>query len=434
MATFYSSQTRVDFYKGLIVPTPKTPGHMLSERMGHEPSWEGAPAGYELMPAISWWFDRNAVRLTTLHKFPDEPGYYIEFEDHTSEMVGQTEIEEMLRDYRKKGRPGLYASPPKQRDSSWEEQSMAKRAYESEYLTKEIELEKARLATENDRLDAIVKTAVEQEAELARLKPFRETVRTLLRLTPAKWMTWGTAELDVLRSFPGKHSEIIEAYAALEPVKLSERCRAASGKQRGWLAKLFTPDEAAYYENQVRPLQPKLQNLLEQIGPLIERFHPNHEALAMAVLALQAMLKHVENERDRTIGYQRLGVLTLARTTNGMLEQSMENTRTLIASSLAGLDELLEITIPNWGMAATNAKVQTLVDNTMINDEPLGSRVEFKAGKKGGLSITVKRPRPGLVDAEQTLADLAALQDYDRNKSVDTRNAMPQRPAEYIRT
>lgn len=400
--------------------------------------WRGDPVEVELLPALSWYFDGDVKRISTHQTFDLGLEYIVEFTRGSREIISAEEIDEAVDRFRavQEAQNMAGAKVPSQREMAPGENTairMARLYAENHELIKNPPKPKEAM-----HINDVLKTAHEQEPVLADTHGFEQIVRRLMQLPVVKWTVWGSDELDVLRKYPLQHNEIIEAYSDLEPVKLAERCRVASGRPQGWLKKLFTPDEATYYENQVRPLRPKLQKLLERLGPLIDQFKPNHKQLALTTLALQAMLVHVPNQRDQTIGYQRLSVLVMARTSIGTLEQSMENTRTLLASSIAGLDELLEITIPNWGLAATNVKIASLAERGDAEPErpPAPGILSYRTGNDGALSSMVVRS--GMIHASDVLDDLDQLKTMQSaehpNKSVDRAVQMPPRPPEHMRT
>jgi len=184
-----------------------------------------------------------------------------------------------------------------------------------------------------------------------RLKPRFDT---LLILPRDDLINWGERNLTALRDVTAEKVKVARRMTDIDATGWITKTQEAATREPGFFDRFSRQEPPSYYQGKLKEARAQLSAMLPELSKLKDEIFPDAEDLRMDVMALQVFVEFLEDSVYTTIAQNRVQTLIASQQTVMMVLQAIDNAKSLCASHIQTIDELLTITIPNWDIARSS--------------------------------------------------------------------------------
>lgn len=206
----------------------------------------------------------------------------------------------------------------------------------------------------NPKVDGLISAALTADPSLISFK-FRLKPRfdDLLTMDDDDLLNWGRRNLTALGSVTHEKSKIAADIARINPGDWIERCANAACRPPSLMSKLFgSPETPQFFQTRISQMRDELMVVIKELRRLHEEVSPDVEDLRMDIAALQTFVT-TEQRFDPILADGRLRTLITAQQTVIMAMTAIDQFRITCAKYIETIDNLLQVTIPNWEIATS---------------------------------------------------------------------------------
>lgn len=213
-------------------------------------------------------------------------------------------------------------------------------------------------STDTPKIDALVQTACANDPALTYVSMrLKGRFSTLCGMRRDDVIDWGERNLVALRSVSDDHARIAAKITDLNPSQWISRATDASNADKGLLGKLFGGAETPqYYETRLKGVRDQLRDIARELRDLHDEINPDAEDLRMDIATLECYYREHPDHFDITLVQSRLRTLVSGQQTVVMVMQSLDNNITNCQRHVQTIDQLLQVTIPNWRLAQSQTR------------------------------------------------------------------------------
>lgn len=209
------------------------------------------------------------------------------------------------------------------------------------------------LSTDNSIHDEFVQAAIDDDPTMAqhkmRLKP---RFATLASHDDDDIMDWGQRNLVALSDVTSKKNKLAARLSQIDTLTWINKAMEASSKPPGLMNRLFGGAEnPQFFKTKLGHIRTELLTMRRDLKTLYDEVFPDAEDLRMDIVALTVYHRGSTGKFDDVIVQGRLRTLTSAQQTVMITIMAIEDFRATVASHITTIDNLLQVTIPNWELA-----------------------------------------------------------------------------------
>jgi hypothetical protein len=201
----------------------------------------------------------------------------------------------------------------------------------------------------------LVLLALEEDETLKskamRLKPRFDA---LLQMKSDDILNWGENNAATLRTVTAQHKDIAVHLNSLEADRWIKKIVDESSKPPTMWGKLFG-DSPQELEAKVQHIRDEIFQIIRRHSELHDEISPRSEDLRMDIVALTVLTKEAAHLFDANTVNSRLRTLIVVQQTVQMATISLENSKDMCLQHITAIDQLLQVTIPNWRIAVSKA-------------------------------------------------------------------------------
>ena len=191
----------------------------------------------------------------------------------------------------------------------------------------------------------------------ASIEPMR--VRTRLQSLLATGINgildWGAASLTPLQAATSIQGQIASRMAQINPSGWINDTLEASSKKPSFMDLLAKKPGAVYYENMIKKCRGELMQLVNDLTTMGANYEPKVRDLQLDAITMLVVANSTPyDDANNMIASNRARSLQQAHQTASLLIEHIKVTKLQIAKYIQQIDDLMNITLPNWKMAEAN--------------------------------------------------------------------------------